>query len=128
LPALPRFRPGPEDLQALVRALRGFAARVARRAFQGDTGQGDTGDFATGLSAPRTGEEGGRLLQFVLACTAAAAGLLLVLAIGVRQLGLPQTDRLEADDQPAVQLDRALEELDRLNRAEKAPHAQPKKP
>jgi len=29
---------------------------------------------------------------------------------------------------PAPSLDRALEELDRLNRAEKAPHALPRKP
>jgi anti-sigma factor RsiW len=100
---------------------RGFAARIARRALQGDTGE-----LAPSLPT-RNGEESGRLLQFVLACTAAAAGLLLVLAIGVRQIGLPQTDRLQADP-PAPQLDRALEELDRLNRAEKAPHALPKKP
>ena len=100
---------------------RGFAARVARRAFQGDTGE-----LAPSLPT-RSGEESGRLLQFVLTCTAIAAGLLLMLAIGVRQIGLPQTDRLQAGP-PAPQLDRALEELDRLNRAEKAPHAAPMAP
>ena len=99
-----------------------FAARVARRAFQGDTGE-----LAPSLSGPGASEDGGRLLRFVLACTSIAAAVLLFLSIGVRQIGLPRTDRLQAD-QPAPQLDRALEELDRLNRAEKAPHVQPKKP
>ena len=105
---------------ALVPA--GFAARVARRALQGDTGE-----FVESASAPRSDEDRGRLLSFVLACTAAAAVLLLVLAIGLRQFGLPQTDRLQAEP-PAPQLGKALEELDRLNRAEKAPHVLPKKP
>ena len=100
----------------------GFAARVTRRALQGDTGE-----LAPSLSAARTDEDGGRLLRFVLACTAAAAVVLLVLAIGLRQFGLPRTDRLQAEP-PAPQLSRALEVLDRLNRAEKAPHALPKQP
>jgi len=100
----------------------GFAARVARRAFAGDTGE-----LAPSVPGPRVAEDGGRLLRFVLACTSAAAGVLLVLSIGVRQIGLPQTNQLQAD-QPAPQLDRALEELDRLNRAEKAPQAPPKQP
>ncbi len=101
---------------------QGFAARVARRAFQGDTGELVT----AGAGAPPE-QEGGRLLRFVLACTAAAAVVLLVLAIGVRQIGLPHTDRIVADP-GSPSLDKALEELDRLNRAEKAPHALPRKP
>jgi anti-sigma factor RsiW len=100
----------------------GFAARVARRAFQGDTGE----LVADGAGA-HLEQDRGRLLHFVLACTAAAAVLLLVLAIGVRQIGLPHTDRMIAEP-PPPSLDRALEELDRLNRAEKAPHALPRKP
>jgi predicted anti-sigma-YlaC factor YlaD len=102
---------------------RGFAARVARRAFQGDTGE-----VLTGASALRADEDRGRLLRFVLACTAAAAVVLLVLSIGVRQIGLPRSNQMKADDRAVPQLDRALEELDRLNRAEKAPHALPRKP
>lgn len=101
----------------------GFAARVARRAFQGDTGELVT----AGASAAPVEQDGGRLLRFVLACTAAAAVVLLVLAIGVRQIGLPQSDRIVADP-GSPSLDRALEELDRLNRADKAPQAPPKKP
>jgi len=107
----------------------GFAARVARRAFQGDTGElvlEGAGALAGDSAAPLE-QDGGRLLRFVLACTAAAAVVLLVLAIGVRQLGLPHGDRIVAEP-PAPSLDRALEELDRLNRAEKAPHALPRKP
>jgi len=100
----------------------GFAARVARRAMQGDTGE-----LVAGEAVLRTGEEGGRLLHFVLACTAAAAGLMLMLAIGVRQLGLPQSPRISADP-TKPSLERALQDLDRINRAEKAPHALPKKP
>lgn len=101
----------------------GFAARVARRAFQGDTGE----LVAADVSVAAVEQDGGRLLRFVLACTAAAAVVLLVLAIGVRGIGLPHSDRIVADP-GSPSLDRALEELDRLNRAEKAPHALPKKP
>lgn len=105
----------------------GFAARVARRALQGDTGELVAGQLIWGGPAPRADEERGRLLRFVLACTAAAAVVLLLLAIGVRQAALPRTDRLQAG-QPAPQLERALEELDRLNRAEKAPQTAAHKP
>jgi len=101
----------------------GFAARVARRAFQGDTGE----LVAAEVSGAAVDQDGGRLLRFVLACTAAAAVVLLVLAVGVRGIGLPHSDRIVADP-GSPSLDRALEELDRLNRAEKAPHALPKKP
>jgi predicted anti-sigma-YlaC factor YlaD len=108
---------------AVVAAVpEGFAARVARRAFQGDTGE-----LVAESVAATPEQDGGRLLRFVLACTAVAAALLLVLAIGVRGIGLPHGDRIVAQP-PAPSLDRALEELDRLNRAEKAPHALPKKP
>jgi len=101
---------------------QGFAARVARRAMQGDTGE-----LVAGEAGVQGGEERGRLLRFVLACTAAAAALMLLLALGVRQIGLPQSDRIAAD--PAKpSLEHALQELERLNRAEKAPHALPRKP
>ncbi len=107
---------------AIVAVPDGFAARVARRAFQGDTGE-----LVADASGAAVEQDGGRLLRFVLACTAVAAAVLLVLAIGVRGIGLPHTDRMIAEP-PAPSLDRALEELDRLNRAEKAPHALPRKP
>src|SRR5260221_4931269 len=75
---------------------KGFAARVARRAFQGDTGE-----LVAGVAVLRPGEDGGRLLHFVLACTAAAAAVLLVLSVGVRQIGLPQSGQMKAVDHPA---------------------------
>lgn len=103
---------------------KGFAARVARRAFQGDTGEVLVGAAA---AAPAPAEEGGRLFRFVLACTAAAAVVLLPLSLAVRELGLPRTDRMVAAP-PAPSLNHALEELDRLNRIEKAPHSAPQKP
>ncbi|MBK7642463.1 MAG: zf-HC2 domain-containing protein [Planctomycetes bacterium] len=90
----------------------GFAARVARRALQGDTGE-----FPPSLAAPRAEEERGRMLRFVLTCTAAAAALLFVLSLGMRQLALPHSDRMLADSSP--QLSRAIQELDRLNAAER---------
>ena len=54
----------------------GFAARVARRAFAGDRGSLEP--------AGATPQEGGRLLQFVLSLTAAAAAVMLFTAIGLR--------------------------------------------
>ena len=85
----------------------GFAARVARRAFAGDTGEG----FATGAAAR---DEGG-LQRFVLQVTAAAALLLLVLSVALRSLSLPPGSRLMAKSGAEVNLDRAILELDRLN-------------
>lgn len=102
---------------AEVAVPRDFASRVARRAFQGDTGEGF--EVAGGAALLREPESGGRLLRFVLACTAVAAGLLLTLALGVRHLGLPQSNRLVADDKAPVRLAPALEDLDRLNQADK---------
>ena len=101
----------------------GFASRVARRAFQGDTGETLVGaTLPRGeVGAPRGDEERGRLLRFVLTCTAAAAAILLVLSIGVRQLALPHSDRLVASP-VSPSLDKALDELDRLNRADKLVH------
>jgi len=62
---------------AIVAVPDGFAARVARRAFQGDTGE-----LVADASGAAVEQDGGRLLRFVLACTAVAAAVLLVLAIG----------------------------------------------
>lgn len=107
----------------------GFAARVARRAFAGDTGTGEafttTATVAAGPARDEdgreNGREGGRLLHFVLWTTAAAAGLLLTLSIGLRDLTLPGTRNVQADSTPEqLSVDQALEKLDDLNRAEAA--------
>ena len=85
----------------------GFAARVARRAAAGDTGE----RYEVAAAEPAEG----RLLTFVLQVTSIAAGLLVALAIGTRALRLPEDGRLQADD---FDLGRAMEHLDELNDAE----------
>lgn len=103
---------------------RDFAARVARRAFAGDTGEAParTAVAAVAAVAPSGGE--GRLLTFVLRATAVAAALLFALSIAIGNLDLPSGARLMADTAPERNLERALEELERLNAAE----AQPSEP
>jgi len=70
----------------------GFAARVARRAFAGDPG----------TLQPRDPEPAarGELLPFLLKASALAAGVLLVLAIGIQRRGLPSGDDLRAEPLP----------------------------
>jgi anti-sigma factor RsiW len=98
----------------------GFAARVARRAFAGDTGS--DGDLAErGLRLlPATGSdgEGGTILPFVLRLTAVAAVLLVFLSVGLGGLGRPSTTDLRADSAPTF--DETLHRLERLNREEAA--------
>jgi anti-sigma factor RsiW len=92
---------------------RGFAARVARRAFAGDPGE----------VAPVRAEapaEGGRVYQFTLQLTAAAAVLLATLSIALTIDKRPKVERLQAD---GTSLSRTLDELDALNRAEEATRA-----
>jgi len=101
---------------------RDFAARVARRAFAGDTGEASTRSVAAALAAVAPPQEGeGRLLVFVLRATAVAAGLLFALSIAIGNLDLPSGARLMADTAPETSLERALEELEKLNAAEARP-------
>lgn len=86
----------------------GFAARVARRAFAGDTGEHEP--------APAGARPAGELLPFVLRLSALAAGLLLALALALRTSELPAGGSLMADELPA--LDKVVERLDELNRDE----------
>lgn len=109
----------------------GFAARVARAAVRGEdlprlqplAPLAATPSLAVGGQAAHEERET-PLLRFVLTCTAAAALLLFSLSIGIRTLSLPQTKQLAADDRAEVQLDQTLQDLERLNRAEKAAGAQ----
>jgi anti-sigma factor RsiW len=82
----------------------GFAARVARRAVAGDTGE---------RTAPVAQE--GKLLPFVLRLTAAAAAVTLLLALGVRLRSRPDADNLSADDRKPLSMTQIQSELDRLN-------------
>lgn len=82
----------------------GFAARVARRAVAGDTGE---------RGAPAAQE--GKLLPFVLRLTAAAAAITLMLALGVRLRSRPDAGSLSADDHKPLSMSQIQSELDRLN-------------
>jgi|TARA_B100000959_G_C14545302_1_gene445359 anti-sigma factor RsiW len=96
------FVPTPE-----VSVPEGFAARVARRAFQGDTGEAPA---STELLAP--------VLPFVLKMTAAAAGLLLVLSGVMRAVDIPTGGELRADDAATMTLEEALDRLEMLDGGE----------
>ena len=87
-----------------VSAPAGFAARVARRAFQGDTGEVTT---STETLAP--------VLPFVLQMTAAAAVLLLVLSGVIRTVDIPTGGELRADDAATMSLEDALDRLEVLD-------------
>jgi len=84
----------------------GFAARIARRAFDGDTGE---------PAAPMPVREETPILRFVLAATSVAAAVLLILAVTLRSSDLPSSDRLRADSDSPQQLEEVLRELDRVN-------------
>lgn len=95
----------------------GFAARIARRAFAGDTGE--RGRMQPTLVRPGLFQsDGSDLLPFVLRATALAAGLLFVLAIGMRMRTRPELNRLSADDNTPAPIERVIEELDQLNQRE----------
>jgi hypothetical protein len=98
------FEPG---AAAAVSIPTGFAARVARRAFAGDTGERPM--------AAAGDEERGRLLRFVLQVTAVAAALMLALAIALRSEELPPGDDLRAEDRVAPKVEDVVEKLERLN-------------
>lgn len=84
----------------------GFAARIARRAFDGDTGE---------PAAPVPAREEAPILRFVLAATSIAAAVLLVLSVALRGTTLPSSDRISADSDAPQQLEEVLRELDRVN-------------
>lgn len=98
----------------------GFAARVARRAFAGDTGGGV-------LTPERAGPPARELLPFVRELTALAAAVLLMLVIGLGLDERPTGQALHADDvQPLSEVTERLETLNEA--AERAPapaHATP---
>lgn len=109
---------------------RDFSARVARRAFAGDTGErfsppslvpAGTGaapslvavaDTWTKAPASRSDE---RHLRFVLVLTAAAALVLLMLSLSIRSLAVPGGTELKADSRHTMTADEALQHLDQLN-------------
>ncbi len=95
-----------------------FAARVARRAFAGDTGEPVLAPAAPSLAAHGGAVTLRAVPDFFLHLTAVAAAVLcaLTIALGVREA--PRGGTLRADQLPTV--DALLEELDRLNATEDA--------
>jgi anti-sigma factor RsiW len=96
---------------AAVAIPRDFAARVARRAFAGDRGERYS-DMPTSLVAARADD--GRGLNFILQLTSLAAVLLIALSLALGNLKLPSGVKLQAQP-PETTLERAIEDLDRLN-------------
>lgn len=89
---------------------RGFAARIARRAFQGDRGLPPLVEPELALTpwnsqgSPLSGSERtdassrGALLPFLLTLSSVAAALLLVFALGIQKQSLPESNTLDASD------------------------------
>ena len=99
---------------------RDFSARVARRAFAGDPGERyseprtitvQSGVGVGAMAAISAPDE--RNLRFVLALTAAAALVLMVLSIAIHGLDLPSSSHMRADTGMSAQ--EALKCLDQLN-------------
>jgi hypothetical protein len=95
----------------------GFAARIARRALAGDTGEREV---LIPSMPPRAAafRSQGDVLPFVLKVTALAAGLLFALAVGMRMQTRPDLNRLSANDRTLVPVERVIEQLDQLNRGD----------
>jgi len=105
--SLARWFVRPDDAVSLVPD--GFAARVARRAFAGDTGE-----HSLAGQGPRAEQEGA-LLRFVVHFSAAAAAVMLVVALAIRSEELPRGGQLRADDRVAPPVEEIVDALDELN-------------
>lgn len=97
------FQPG----AAAAAVPPGFAARVARRAFAGDTGERPLPVEGVELERRRT-------LDFVLVLTAVAAALVIALGLALRARDLPQGETLHADDRTPLSTEQILERLEAL--------------
>lgn len=93
-----------------------FAARVARRAFQGDRGESTVAPEARRELTPARSNDA-RTLRFVYALTAIAAGLVFCVAVAVRGLELPGGADMQAGE-PCPPLEKTIDELHRLNARE----------
>jgi len=115
------FTPAAEEAGDVVVPL-GFASRLARRAFAGDSGSDAHEELipaappAPTPAAAFRGED--RILQFVLQITAVAAIFLITLSIAIRSVNVPSSTGLRADDRQERTLDQVLDDLDLLNREE----------
>jgi anti-sigma factor RsiW len=94
----------------------GFASRVARRAFAGDTG--DRGGSEEFVLRPVARPFEGRTIKYLVAVTAIAAGIAIVLALAVRLSLRPASGKLSADDRTVMPMATILSELEQLNALE----------
>jgi anti-sigma factor RsiW len=109
---------------------QGFASRVARRAFAGDTGEPEIELLparSPAVSAPagrlRVAARGSEdpIHRFVLQATAAAALVVLALSLALRSQTLPSGSVMQAADvRGEITVEKALERLDQMNDAEEA--------
>lgn len=100
---------------------QGFAERVARRAFAGDTGEPI---LESQRRIALVGSTDVGLQDFLLRATAAAAVLLLVLSAWMRSVRVPDGGRMSAGEADLT-VEELLEEADALNAAEEVPSAEP---
>ena len=105
--------------EAHVAVPRDFASRIARRAFAGDRGERLLEQPAS-VIVSRSGEDSN--LRFVLQLTSLAAAALILLSLAIGSLKLPSGNKMQADSTREVKLERAIDELDRLNAAENRPN------
>ena len=92
-----------------------FAARVARRAFAGDTGErAPLEEPSAPLRSEPAEERQTPILRFSLQMTAAVAAVLMAISIGVGLLKQPHND-LHADPNVDISVPQVLEELEKLN-------------
>ncbi len=111
---------------------QGFASRIARRAFAGDTGEPELEllparspsiSVAAPASPIRVAVRGSEdpIYRFVLQATAAAALVVLALSLALRSQTLPSGSRLRAADvRGEITVEQALGRLDQMNEAEAA--------
>jgi len=120
--SLARWFVRPDSLSTASLVPDGFAARVARRAFAGDTGE-----HSLAAQGPRAEQEGA-LLSFVVHFSAAAAAVMLVVALSIRAEELPRGGQLRADDRVAPPVEEIVDALDELNGKAAEPAALPEDP
>ncbi len=75
-----------------------FAARVARRAYQGDAGIDFSDQHLVPAGPAEPTPKRGALLSFLLVSTTVAAAALFIFAVALQEETLPQGEQLEAQD------------------------------
>ena len=87
----------------------GFASRVARRAFAGDTGSPELDEVVAEVHATET-----PLLQFVLRATAIAAGILLIVSAVIFRTHIPDGTNMKAGGSTTLTKEELKQELLKL--------------